>query len=60
MIPSGPTDSLFFRHQNKEEDFQYQPQWKREIKQHNINNKAGWKIFERHIATGTYQDFEKK
>lgn len=59
MILSGPTDSLFFRHQNKEEDFKHQPEWKDQIKKHDINRKAGWKIFERHVATGTYQDFEK-
>lgn len=69
MVPSGPNDCLFFRHQRKEEDYELRPEWKESIKVQialdggktvgTAARLAGWELFEEHIAKGTYQDFEK-
>eukprot|EP00977_Amphora_coffeiformis_P010361 scaffold2418_cov175-Amphora_coffeaeformis.AAC.17 len=68
MLPSVPSDGIFFKHQKKEDDYQLRPTW-REALQSNISidngqtkgtvgQLAGWKLFEQHIELGTYIDFE--
>mmetsp|Transcript_36996 Transcript_36996/g.89892 ORF Transcript_36996/g.89892 Transcript_36996/m.89892 type:complete len:245 (+) Transcript_36996:383-1117(+) len=68
MIPSIPSDGLFFRHQKKDEDFQFKPHWKSELqtkvtlrtgRKGTVASVAGWKLFEHQIADGGYIDFEE-
>ena len=69
MIQSSSTDGLFFRHQRKEEDYALRPSWPVALKAEvtinqgqttgTIGRLAGWKLFEQHIAEGTYVDFEE-
>mmetsp|Transcript_5925 Transcript_5925/g.16664 ORF Transcript_5925/g.16664 Transcript_5925/m.16664 type:complete len:438 (-) Transcript_5925:2389-3702(-) len=66
MLPSPPNDNLFFRHQRKEDDFQLRPGWKKDTKtkcsvgkdRGTIAKLAGWELFEEHIQTKKYVDFE--
>jgi len=69
MIQSSSTDGLFFRHQKKEQDYALRPSWPAALKAKvtinqgattdTIGKLAGWKLFEQHIADGTYVDFEQ-
>lgn len=62
-----PSGTLFFRHQQKEEDYTLRPEWKEALKERvtidngqtvgTIGMLAGWKLFEQQIARGVYQDF---
>jgi hypothetical protein len=67
MIDSPNDDGLFFRHQNKDEDFLLRPEWKVELNTTvtmkdgstgTSQSLAGWELFEEQIATGTYRDYE--
>jgi hypothetical protein len=70
MIQSSSSDGLIFRHQKKEDDYKLRPDWPRALKHSvsisngatkgTIGQLAGWKLFEEHIAAGTYIDFEQK
>lgn len=67
MIDSHDDDGLFFRHQNKDEDFLLRPEWKSDLKtkvtmkdgsKGTSQSLAGWELFEEQIESGTYRDFE--
>lgn len=69
MIFSPPNDGLFFRHQNKDEDFKLKPEWKKQLDQTvllkngrkgSVASVAGWKLFEQQINEGGYVDFERE
>lgn len=70
MIVSNPDDTLFFRHQKKEEDFEYRPEWREQVKQKcscdggktngTVDKMAGWRLFESQIAKNQYVDFEQQ
>lgn len=71
MIQSSPNDGLAFRHQVKEEDFLFRPEWagKEQGIQRKINHGklkgtvgklAGWRLYEEDIARNRYVDFEKE
>jgi hypothetical protein len=69
MLPSGPADGMFFRHQLKEDDYTLRPGWKQALKQKvtmnqgqttgTIGTLVGWKLFEQQIQQGRFVDFEK-
>ena len=69
MIQSSASDGLFFRHQKKEEDYALRPDWPKALQAQvtindgrttgTIGKLAGWKLFEQHIAEGSYVDFER-
>jgi hypothetical protein len=70
MVSSAPNDGLFFKHQRKEEDFMFKPEWKEDTKATQcsindgktvgtVNKLAGWKVFESHIAKKGYDDCER-
>lgn len=69
LIASSPSDGLFFQHQIREEDYTWRPDWKEASQTTqcsidgtattgSVEKLAGWKLFERHIAKGTYVDYE--
>lgn len=70
MIQSSSSDGLIFRHQKKEDDYRLRPDWPMALKNRvsfsnglsngTIGQLTGWKLFEEHIAEGTYVDFEQK
>lgn len=61
---------IFFRHQRKEDDYNLRPRWREALEtkiaiddgdtQGTVGQLVGWKLFEQHIAEGTYVDFEKR
>lgn len=66
VIDSPTDDGLFFRHQNKDEDFLLRPEWKMELNTKvsmkngtsgTSQSLAGWELFEEQIASGTYRDY---
>lgn len=69
MTQSSSWDGLSFRHQRKEEDYALRPSWPNALRDQvtinqgqttdTIGKLAGWKLFEQHIAEGSYIDFEK-
>jgi hypothetical protein len=69
MLPSGPADGMFFRHQLKEDDYTLRPGWKQALKQKVTMNQGqttgtlgtlvGWKLFEQQIQQGRFVDFEQ-
>lgn len=68
MIRSTPDDGIFFRHQRKEDDYELRPDWQEQAIHTTVMlgkfrgtaaSLAGWELFEAHIASGTYVDFEK-
>lgn len=69
MLPSVPSDGIFFKHQKKEDDYQLRPSWQQALQTRisidegqtkgTVGQLVGWKLFEQHIAEGTYMDFEK-
>jgi hypothetical protein len=67
MIDSPEDDRLFFRHQNKDEDFVLRPEWIADLNtkvsmkdgsKGTSQTLAGWELFEEQIASGTYRDYE--
>jgi hypothetical protein len=68
MIPSDPTDGIFYRHQVKEEDFQLKPTWEEDMKRKltmddgrtkgTVSKLLGWRLVEEDIAQQKYVDFE--
>jgi hypothetical protein len=69
MLPSKANDGVFFKHQKKEDDYDLRPGWREALKatvaiddgatKGTVGQLAGWKLFEQHIAEGSYVDFEK-
>ena len=69
MIPSVPTDGIFFKHQKKEDDYDLRPTWREALQtkiaidegrtKGSVGQLTGWKLFEQHIAKQTFVDFEK-
>uniref|UniRef100_A0A7S4JE02 Uncharacterized protein n=1 Tax=Odontella aurita TaxID=265563 RepID=A0A7S4JE02_9STRA len=69
MVQSRPDDGLFFRHQRKEEDYDLRPKWRDDVKRKctpdggrtvgTVAKLAGWELFEGHISTGKFLDFER-
>lgn len=69
MVKSPPNDGLFFKHQRKEEDYIFRPDWKQQLntkcstedgRTGTVAKLAGWEVFENGIAKGAYVDFEKE
>jgi len=70
MMKSSPNDRLFFKHQRREEDFVFRPNWHGEAKSTQVimdGGKikgpvaaiAGWRLFEEQIVCRQYVDYEK-
>jgi hypothetical protein len=66
MRESGPDDSLFFKHQRKEEDYALRPEWKSALRRQcspdggrtvgTVAELAGWELFESALALGSFVD----
>ena len=65
FVHSGPSSSLFFQHQRKEEDYALRPEWLTQLglpcgdDGGTVATHAGWKVFQRHIVAGRYTDGAK-